>query len=357
MPYILDYAVEEAIYREQLGAVSHLQHVAPHTTYIAALWAVLTRLKRPSAENYEKSVRDVVAALSPLEKADLYALGKVPENVTPEKARELKAAVPDLMAEGEGTSEYEGRRGASPREMKMILLNASQNVKYPSLSPLAVFEELENLVRDPSVFPFLQMKPDGEYHRHDQFINVVEERYLDRIDNDIRDAMGLVESQQYEELFARYVDHVSQSLKGEKVYNRITGTYERPDEDFMAEVEDGLDGDLPDAARRREFRQSIISAIAAYSIDHPGQKVSYQVVFPNFFRSMRRQFFQERQKTIAKILEQILMYFEGEVANLTTAEQSAVETTVNNLTGRYGYNEASAREAVAFLHTNRYKGA
>ena len=40
--------------------------VAPHTTSMAALWAVLTRLKRPTPDAYPSSLRDVIAALTPL---------------------------------------------------------------------------------------------------------------------------------------------------------------------------------------------------------------------------------------------------------------------------------------------------
>jgi predicted Ser/Thr protein kinase len=354
VPYILDYELEQTIYDAPVELMSSERHAAPHVTYVAALWAVLTRLRRPDADRYNSSIRDVVSRLSPLEKADLYARGVVPENTAPDRARELKGVVPELMTEGDGSSEYEGRRGASPREMKMILLNASQNPKFPCLSPLAVLEELEQLVKDPSVFPFLQMKPDGDYHRHDNFIQTVRERYLDLLDDEVSEAMGLVDAQQYEDLFARYVDHVSQRLKGEKVYNSIVGKYEEPDVDFMEEVEEVLIGD--EDADVEEFRQGIISSIAAYSIDHPGEKVSYKVVFPNLFSQMRRSFFEERQKTVLKILDNVLQYFDGTAKNLSTAEQSAVDTTLTNLRETYGYCEHCAREAVAFLHSKRYKG-
>ncbi len=352
VPYLLDYTVEETIYRDQLESVAQIGHMAPHTTYVAALWAVLTRLKRPQSDLYPKSLRDVIARLSPLEKADLYALGRVPEHVAAEKGRELLAVVPDLMEEGEGTSDYEGRQGASPREMKMIILNASQNPGYDYLSPLAVFEELEELVKDASVFPFLQMKGDGDYYRHDNFIHTVRERWLDVVDQEVLDAMGLIEEGQYAALFTRYVDHVSQSLKGEKVYNKITGQYEEPDEKFMEETEELIGLDEEEDAE--EFRNDIISSIAAYSIDNPGEKVDYTLVFSNLFTSMRRSFFEERQKTTRRILENFLDYFEDD-SNLSSAEKEAVKTMLENLEEKYGYREDSAREAVAFLHANRYK--
>ncbi|MBA2665288.1 MAG: serine protein kinase PrkA [Bradymonadaceae bacterium] len=351
VPYLLDHTVEEIIYREQLASLNFVKRIAPHTTFVAALWAVLTRLNRPQPDGYPSTIRDVVSKLTPLEKADLYARGKVPPNIGPERARELKSIIAQLMEEGGGTSEYEGRRGASPREMKMILLNASQNDAYPTLSPLAVFDELEELVRDPSVFPFLQMKPDGDYHRHDRFINTVRERYLDIIDLEIRSAMGLVEEDRYQQLFSRYIDHVSQSLKGEKVYNKLTSTYENPDEEFMREIEAtvNMEEDADD------FRHSLISSIGAFSIDNPGVKVDYLVIFPNLFEKLQEAFFSERAKQIQKIEENLLTFFEDEQPQLSKSELESVETTLTNLKERYNYCDESAREAVAFLLSNRYK--
>jgi serine protein kinase len=351
VPYLLDHTVEELIYREQLASLSFIKRVAPHTTFVAALWAVLTRLNRPQPDRYPGTIRDVIAKLTPLEKADLYARGTVPQNIGPDRARELKSVIPAMMEEGAGTSEYEGRRGASAREMKMILLNASQNERYPTLSPLAVFDALTELVKDASVFPFLQMKPDGEYHRHDRFIDTVRERYLDLIDAEIRSAMGLVEEKQYQDLFTRYIDHVSQWLKGEKVHNRITGAYEVPDTEFMNEIEETINIEEDP----KDFRHGLISSIAAFSIDNPGQKVDYRVIFPDLFDRLQASFFKERQKQVRRIEENLMTYFEGNGANLTKSERESVEVTLNNLKQRHGYCDDSAREAVAFLLSNRYK--
>jgi predicted Ser/Thr protein kinase len=333
-----------------MATVDSIKHVAPHTTFAAALWATLTRLKRPDSDKYPGEVREVIAGLTPLEKADLYARGKVPEGIGAEKARELKRVIPDMMSEGEGSSYYEGRYGASPREMKMILLNASQSDRFPCLSPQAVFDELRDLVKDPSVFPFLQMKPDGDYSRPDDFIEVVTERYLDLLDAEIRGAMGLVEEEQYEELFTRYIEHVSQWLKGEKVYNRITGRSENPDEELMNNVEEMLDieEDMED------FRHGLISAVAAYSIDHPGEEIDFRKTFPDLFIALERKFYQERQQQIRRVQESLLRYFEDEKKSMTSTEINAVETTLYNLKQRYKYCDHCAREAVAFLLTTRY---
>jgi len=351
LPYLRDYTKEQAIYDEQISKVDVGKFVAPHTSLVAAMWAVLTRMMRPDPDAYPGALRDTVAKMTPLEKAELYAHGNVPEDLTQELARELRHHVRDMMDEGAGTVHYEGRYGASPREMKMLLLNAAQNNAYPCLSPLAVFDELEDMVREASVFTFLQVKPDGEFFKHDSFIETVRQRYLDILDDELQDAMGLVDDQQYEDLFNRYIDHVSQSLKGEKVYNKVTGTYEDPDTKFMEELEEQMGAEED----RDEFRQSLISSIAAAFLDDPGAPLDYRRTFPGLFSSLKRSFFEDRQKTIRKIQEHLLAYFEGEQKQLSPQELELVEVTLKGLTERFGHNRDSAREAVAFLLANRYK--
>ena len=77
---------------------------------------------------------------------------------------------------------------------------------------------------------------DG-YHDHEEFVRVVEADYLDAIDEEIRDSMGLVSEAQYRELFGRYVTLVSHWVKGERLRNPLTGEHEAPDERRMAELE------------------------------------------------------------------------------------------------------------------------
>ena len=76
---------------------------------------------------------------------------------------------------------YEGRIGASPREMKLLLMNAAQSPKFACVSPFAVFEELEDLVSGVSVYEFLKQEPlPGGYHENRKFIFQVRDRLIDK---------------------------------------------------------------------------------------------------------------------------------------------------------------------------------
>ena len=156
-------------------------------------------------------------------------------------------------------------------------MNAAQSPRYACLSPFAVFDELEELVRGVTVYEFLKQEPlPGGFHENRKFIFQVRDKLIDKIDDEVRTSMGLVDERRYIDRFERYAAHVSYWVKHEKVPNPITGRDEDPDEDMMAEVERILQV----TGRRDEFRREVISRIGAWSIDHPRQKPDYDAIFP-----------------------------------------------------------------------------
>lgn len=116
MPYLLDVHREQEIYDGQI--VPQIpRHVAPHTTYVAALWAVMTRLRKPDADRFvDSDLGTAAASLSPLEKADLFADGTVPARFEAEESKVLRGGVAEIQAEGATAADYEGLSGASPRD-------------------------------------------------------------------------------------------------------------------------------------------------------------------------------------------------------------------------------------------------
>ncbi|HEY2743550.1 MAG TPA: serine protein kinase PrkA, partial [Polyangia bacterium] len=355
VPYILDYEQERKIYEEQIhdGAVG--RHIAPHTAFVAALWATLTRMRKPLPEKYPKGLADLVAKLTPLEKAELYAHGRAPDGLTPEQTKELLGNIDKIFGESDAYPNYEGRTGASPREIKVLLLNAAQHGKFTCVSPLAVFEEMEELVKNVTVYEFLKQEPlPGGYHENKKFIYIVREKFLDIIDDEVRSSMGLVEERQYADLFGKYVTHVSHWTKKEKLRNPLTGRLEDPDEDMMTEVEKTLGM----GQKRDDFRHEVISRIAAWSIEHPGQKVDFATVFPRQLQQLRESYFEQRKKILKKTLEEVLQYLaDGADKMRTRIDREAferVETTLRNLKTTYGYCDHCARDAVSYLLRKRY---
>jgi predicted Ser/Thr protein kinase len=354
VPYLRRASVEREIYDRQITPAAVGKHVAPHATRVAALWAVLTRLKRPIPERYQGEVRAVVEDLAPLEKLRLYDTGEAPDRLSLAEAKLLHAHAADLYRESDVYPNYEGRSGASAREIKTALFNAGQDPRTRCLTPLAVLEELAAICRDKSVHDFLSQEVVDGYHDHEQFVRVVEAEYLDTIDDEIRDAMGLVSETQYRDLFERYVTLVSHWVKGERLRNPVTGEYETPDEHRMAEIEKLV---MPQGEDRKEFRRGLISAVGAFRLDHPdAASIEYPAIFPDLFRRLRDHFFEERKRQLRRSREDVLRYLSDERGSLDEKARRRVEDTIRNLRERYGYCEACAQDAVLFLLRRRYDG-
>lgn len=351
VPYLRRWSVEKRIYDEQFDDATVGKHIAPHATRMAARWAVLTRLKKPVVDRWKGVMRSIVDDLTPVEKMALYDSGQAPDRLSLQLANELRGSLDKLFHEYDAYPNYEGRSGASAREMKTVIFNAAQNSDYRCLTPQAVVEELAELVKDKSVYEFLQQDRLDGYHDHEAFVLAVENDLLDVIDEEIRDSMGLVSERQYRDVFERYVQHVIAWQKGEKLKNRISGEYERADENFMEEVEAIVMGRGQD---RREFRRSVISSIGAFRLDNAEGDIDFPVIFPDLFRHLRDHYFDERKRTLRKNKEDVLRYLGNERDQLGERERKQVERMLETMRDTYGYCEHCSKDAIVFLMRRRY---
>ena len=356
-PYLVDARLEQQIYDAQMGdAIGDRtdRHVAPHGTWVAALWAVLTRMMKPSPEKYPELLAELVGRLSPMDKALLYA-GEMPASFSPEEQKELLAGAELIAREADSYPHYEGRLGASPREMTLLLMNAAQNTKWKCISPFAVLEELEELVRATSMYEFLRQEPmPGGFHDPPKFINQVFERLIDRIDNEVRTSMGLVEERRYLDQFERYATQVSHWIKHEKFRNPVTGKDEEADEELMADMERTLHVEAS-GNKVADFRREIISKIGAWSVDHPDERPDYEKIFARLLVELREAFFTERRKVVLKINQDILIYLVDGPGRMQPDHAEAAQLTLNTLKSRFGYCEHCAKDAVLALVRKRYQ--
>jgi predicted Ser/Thr protein kinase len=352
VPYLRRASVERRIYEGQVTAATVGRHVAPHATEVAAMWAVLTRLEKPRADRYPESVRDVVDDLTPLEKLRLYDSGEPPAGLATPKARELKKHLETLYRETEALKSYEGKIGASAREMKTALMNAAQSARFRCLTPIAVLEEIEALCKERAVHDFLQQEPVDGYHDAEKLARDVQGHLLDVLDEEIREAMGLVSEGQYRDLFGRYITQVSSWVKGERIRNRVTGEYERPDDARMEEIEAIV---MPEREDHGAFRRGLIATIGAYRLDHPGDtELDFALVFPDLFRRLREHAYDERKRQLRLAKENMLRWLSDERSQLDERVRRDVERALATLQGRHGYCEHCAEDAVRYLLHERY---
>jgi serine protein kinase len=352
VPYLRDYRQEQAIYDTQIAPHVSVK-VAPHTTYVAALWAVLTRLRRPVASAYENRALGVIAAgLTPLEKAELYADGTVPERLEHDEQLALRAGLGEVYAESLVGS-FEGLMGASAREIRSVLLEVAADQRARCLAPPAVLARLETLCAEGD-YDFLRLDVDEGYHDAREFVDVVRARWLDRVDMELRSATGLVGEERYMDLFARYVAQVSHAVKGERWLNPVTQNYEAPDTELLESVEATLE--VTDAA---EFRASVLGGLAAWAIDQPDRSadlpltVDFRALFPRQLAKLESAYFEQHRAQIARVGRSIVAVLDGEGARLEAADAQAAEAAWGKLVAR-GYDSDSGRIALAELLAARY---
>jgi predicted Ser/Thr protein kinase len=354
-PYLMSYLDERQIYDTQIAPIAG-RHVAPHATRVAAQFAVLTRMRQPEAKRYHDALAPIVSSLTAVEKMDLYATGNPPERLDPEAQKVLRAGIRQIHEETASTPDFEGRSGVSPREIRTVLLDAAQSPDHACLSPFAVLAELDELCKRTAEFDWLKEKQlAGGYHDHRLFREVVRSRLLDTIEDEVRAASGLVEEVRYTELFDRYITHVSTWVKGEKIRNAHTGAFENPDERMIREIE----GLLGVKQKNDEYRKGLISTIAAWAIDHPGQKIVNSVVFPQQIKRLRETVFAERRKGVAIVVRDLVSLLRDKrqedsgFKDLHEEARKNARSALERLKGM-GYCEACALDAASAVLRARF---
>jgi len=215
-----------------------------------------------------------------------------------------------------------------------------------------VLDEIVDLCKQTSLYEFLRqdVQPGG-YHDHKKLVEVVRNRLFDRIDDEVRVSVGLVEESEYARVFERYVSHVMHAIKKEKVRNPQTGRMDDPDEGTMREVERTLEI----TGRPEEFRQSLIAKIGAWSLDHRGQKPVLGEIFSDLLRKLRDAYFERHKKTIAKGIADLVKLLTGNETSLSVEGRTRAESALQMLIDKYGYSRESARDLVGALASTRYR--
>lgn len=348
VPYLLRSVDETGIYENQVAKILGGTHLAPHAIAMAARWAVLTRLEPPNAQKYPISLQEIIRDLSPEEKLGLYDLGEVPLRLSQKQARELKAHIPQIFHEYQNEAHYEGRFGASPREIKMIIMNASQDKKYDHLSPGAIFEHIEELIEQKSSYDYLRREPLRGFRDASFLLSSVKRHYVGILEDEVRAALGLYSTTSYLELFTRYISHVSAWTKKEKLLDPLLGRYTDADESFMRKIEGAL---LAANETGDDFRRQLISQIGAAMLEHPDQRPDYAHIFSSHLRRLKDSVYAEQRAAVDKIIGGFLRMLDNDQAGLDERDMAQALALKEGLYG-LGYNNSSARWSMAYLLKN-----
>jgi serine protein kinase len=344
VPYLREHPLERKIY--ELHIVPQIErHVAPHAVDAAARWAVMTRLRRPDASKFDAPVSGLLEDLAVEGKAALYA-GEVPaEGLEPDELKALFGAIPRLREERPEESDYEGLMGASPREVRSVLLLAAQRSDTRCLSPFGVLAEIEELTRHAPDYLWLQQAAEkGGYHDQPAILRSLQELVLDRIEDDVREVSGLIEAERFPEMVERYVLEVRHWVKKEKLTDKTTGQEREADESFMTQVEKYAGAGRDSSA----FRNEVMMRIGAHRTENPGKALDVPSLLADMIRRVRRAVLDERRPQIHKLAERLLVFFDDPQA-VPGDERPRVTAMFERLLKERGYCRDCAREAVGRL--------
>ena len=350
-PYLLKASEEVKIYQKDAEILGQTKKITPHSIYLLSLWAVLTRLKQPDPEYYESKFRSLIARLDPHSKAKLYEGQSLAPTFKQQEEITFKELKEQIHQESRGTVVYEGRFGASPREIKSILYKAVQNKKSPTLTPMAIFSELEKIVKDRSVYEFLQLEPRGKYHQPKEYIETIKDLFGEIFEREATLAMSLVADEEYENLLRRYMDHVVAFVKKEKIYDRVTGQHQDPNNKLLTQVEEILK--ITGSVERH--REGLLGKLAAAQLDNPDKDIEVVEVFEDYLRIVQEFYHSERKAKVKYNFQVMLSLDTDEERAFKTEEKATARQCFSELESRYGYDKDSAAQCLKFLLTRKKK--
>jgi serine protein kinase len=307
IPYITRVSEEVKIYVKDYTSERVGKHIAPHTLYVAALWAVLTRLEQPKKHS-----------LSLLQKAKLYD-GKSLPGFTQDNIKELRKE-----------ALREGLDGISPRYIQDKVSNALVSEKGEgAVNPFMVLNELEGGLKSHSL-----ISSEEQRKRYGELLTVVKQEYEDIVKNEVMRAISADEDA-ITKLCANYIDSVKAYTQKERVRNPYTGQDEEPDERLMRSIEEKID--IPDS-RKDDFRREVMNYIGALALE--GRTFDYKTN-ARLHKALEAKLFEDQKDSIK---------LTSLVSNVVDREtQAKIDVVKQRLIKNFGYDEASATDVLNFV--------
>jgi serine protein kinase len=312
VPYSLEYDQEVKIYEKLIRRSDFECHIAPHTLEVAAMFAVLSRLKASNK-------------VDPLTKMKIYNGQEIVE-----KGLIKKVDIKDLRDEVED----EGMSGISTRFIMKAIDAALSDSTKSMITPISIRDALIKQVKEQIVnvetrkvcLQFLQKS--------------LHEEYLSILEKEITKAFVSAYDEQAEALFNNYLDHAEAYVNNTKVKDRVTKEDMEPDEKFLASIEEqiGIKG-----SAKNNFRADISSYMFAKL--RRGEIIDWRSYGP-----------------LQEAIENKLVASVKDISRIVTKsksrdvkQQKKFSSMVQTLIEDYGYNEDSAEEVIKFASNNLWR--
>ncbi|NLM36437.1 MAG: PrkA family serine protein kinase [Clostridiales bacterium] len=248
VPYCLELNEEVKIYEKILKKSNFTAHIAPHTIKVAAMFAVLSRLK-PSNK------------VDPITKLKIYNGEEIVEKGTTKRI--------DIMELREEAGLNEGMEGISTRFIVKSIDNAISNSEYNCINPLSIMESIIKSVKDLDVAEDVKKRYMG-------FIqDTIRKEYNKILEKEITKAFIHSFKEQAESLFENYLDNAEAFVNKTKLKDKATGEELQPDEEFMRSIEEQIG---VSESSCKGFRSDVTSYM--FYLVRKGGKIDYRSYEP-----------------------------------------------------------------------------
>ena len=312
VPYTLEFEQEVKIYKKLIGRSDYRCHIAPHTLEVAAMFAVLSRLK-PSNK------------VDALTKMKIYNGEEIVE-----KGLIKKVDIKDLRDEVED----EGMTGISTRFVMKAIDAALADSTKSMITPISIRDALIKQVKEQIV------NADARKHYLQFLQKALHEEYLSLLEKEITKAFVTAYDEQAESLFNNYLDHAEAYVNNTKVKDRVTNEDMEPDEKFLQSIEEqiGIKG-----SSKNNFRADITSYMFAKL--RRGEIIDWRSYGP------RREAIESKLVASVRDISRIVTKSKSR----DTKQQKKFNAMVQTLIDDYGYNEDSAEEVLKFASNNLWR--
>ena len=306
IPYSLQVREEERIY-EKLIQQSDLKdiHIAPHALKVAAIFSILTRLKK-SKNNQIDLVK----------KMKIYD-GESVEGFSKVHLEQLKNEFHD-----------EGLSGIDPRYVINRISSAIIRKDVKSINALDVLRSLKNgLDQHPSI-------SQAEKEDYLQFIGLARKEYDDIAKQEVQKAFVYSYEESAKTLMDNYLDHVEAYCHQNKLSDPLTGDEIEPNEKLMRSIEEQI-GISENA--KKSFREEILIRISVYA--RKGQSFDYH-----------------SHEQLRDAIQKKLFADLKDVVKITTTSKTPDESqlkkinqVIARLIDEHSYNSTSANELLQYV--------
>lgn len=302
VPYNLSLDNEIKIY-DKLISQTNLdgKHIAPHTLKIAAMFAVLSRLKESSNQS-----------MTLLKKLRMYNGDEV-EGFTKYESGKFKAEIPT-----------EGMEGLSPRYVLNRIATSFAEDNTDTLTPLDVIRSLRDGMKSN---PKISKK---EAERLESLMVFVLEEYEKLAKNDVQKAFFVNFEDEKKNLLENYISHIEAYLDNSKIEDEW-GNVSEPNERLMRSIEEKIG---VTESGKKSFRQEVYRKMLK-------NNMRYQE-HPALSSALEKQLFEERQDVIRLTVSS---------RNPDEAALKKINVVIDTLCEKYGYNVKSANELLRYVNS------